>query len=82
MSVPTFEQRRAKILTLADLEHQTTLARTYVKKLRTKAKQQSSLAAKLEVNEDIKLAEKVVRELRLKSFDIEDELIARAASEG
>ncbi|MDE5179186.1 hypothetical protein [Vibrio fluvialis] len=82
MSVPTFEQRRAKILTLADLENQITLARTYVKKLRTKAKKQSSLAAKLKVNEDIKLAEKVVRELRLKSFDIEDELIARAATGG
>ncbi|MBY7854379.1 hypothetical protein KW429_11785 [Vibrio fluvialis] len=35
-----------------------------------------------EHKEDIKLAEKVVRELRLKSFDIEDELIARAATGG
>ncbi|MEI8659338.1 hypothetical protein [Vibrio sp. Hal054] len=77
MSIITFEQRKAKILTLEDLEHQISCARKYVKRLRCKAKKQDTLAAKLLINDDVKAAEKVFRDLRLASFDIEDEIKAK-----
>lgn len=75
MCIVTFEQRRAKIKTLDDLEEQIRLARHYVARLKRKAKNQTSLADKLAVHEDVKKAEQVSKRLRLASFDIEDEIL-------
>lgn len=78
MSVITFEQRRAKILKIEDVDTQITLARKHMKRLQTKAKNcTGTLAEKLAIHEKAKQAEKVFRELRMKSFDIEDELRAQ-----
>lgn len=76
MAVVTFEQRRAKIKTIDDLEEQIRLSRTYLKRLRLKAVNAATLDDKLAINEDVKAAEKVVRTLRYKSFEIEDEILA------
>nr|WP_229650426.1 hypothetical protein [Vibrio splendidus]MCC4883086.1 hypothetical protein [Vibrio splendidus] len=81
MSIITFEQRRAKIVTVEDLEHQIVLARKYFKRLKTEAKKcPGTLAEKLAINDKAKAAEQVCRELRMKSFDIEDEINAAKAA--
>lgn len=75
MAIITFEQRRAKITSVEELERQITLARKYMHRLQNKAKKcTGTLAEKLAIHEQAKAAEKVMRELRMASFDIEDEL--------
>lgn len=70
------KQRIAKIHTNDDLEKQIELSREYVKRLRNEAKKAGTLAEKLALNERLKEAERVNRELRRLSFDIEDALAA------
>lgn len=70
------KQRIAKIHTNDDLEKQIELSREYVKRLRNEAKKVGTLAEKLALNERLKEAERVNRELRRLSFDIEDALAA------
>lgn len=70
------KQRIAKIHTNDDLEKQIKLSREYVKRLRNEAKKADTLAEKLALNERLKEAERVNRELRRLSFDIEDALAA------
>lgn len=72
----TFEARLALIKTVDDLEQQISLARTYVKNLRAKAVKAGLLAEKLAINEQVKAAEQVLRQLRFRSFDIEDAINA------
>ena len=66
------KQRLAKIQTVDDAEKQMTLAKNYVKRLRTEAKKATTLAEKLALNEKLKAAETVLRKLRQMIFDIED----------
>jgi len=66
------KQRLAKIQTVDDAEKQLTLAKNYVKRLRTEAKKATTLAEKLALNEKLKAAETVLRKLRQMIFDIED----------
>lgn len=66
------KQRLAKIQTVDDAEKQLTLAKNYVKRLRTEAKNAPTLAEKLALNEKLKAAETVLRKLRQMIFDIED----------
>lgn len=66
------KQRLAKIQTVDDAEKQLTLAKKYVKRLRTEAKNAPTLAEKLALNEKLKAAEIVLRKLRQMIFDIED----------
>lgn len=70
------KQRIAKIHTNDDLEKQIELSRESVKRLRNEAKKAGTLAEKLALNERLKEAERVNRELRRLSFDIEDALAA------
>lgn len=70
----TCEQRIAKIKTVADIDDQLRKAKDYARRLRLAAIACPTLAEKLEMNEQVKEAERVVRQLRSKSFDIEDAL--------
>ena len=65
-------QRLEKIHTVDDAEKQLTLAKKYVRRLRTDAKKASMLADKLAIHEKLKDAEKVLRKLRQMIFDMED----------
>lgn len=76
--VPTFEQRRAKILTRDDLEKQMRLSVQYVKRIKNASRDPAlSLAQKIELGKLQKAAESVVRQLRRSVFDIEDEINAQ-----
>ena len=72
----TIEARLVLIKTEADLEQQITLAKAYVKKLRSKAVKAATLSAKLAINNQVQAAEHVSRQLRMRSFDIEDAIRA------
>lgn len=66
------KQRLAKIQTVDDAEKQLTLAKNYVKRLRTEAKNAPTLTEKLAIHEKLKASEIVLRKLRQMIFDIED----------
>lgn len=70
------KDRLAKIQTVDDAEKQLTLAKNYVKRLRTEAKNAPSLEEKLALNEKLKESESVLRKLRCMIFDIEDAIAA------
>lgn len=78
-NVPSFEERRAQIHTVDDIDIQIKRAKNYVRKLRSDAKKAEMLDEKLKINEFQKEAEKVFRKLRMASFDIEDEINASIA---
>lgn len=78
--VPQFEDRRAKIKTVDDIGKQVNLAKAYVSRVRTAAKKEKSLDGKLLLSVKIKEAEGVLRKLRVRFFDIEDEVITRNKS--
>ena len=73
----SFEQRKAQIKTVEDIDDQIRKAKKYASTLRAKAKAAKTLAEKLELNEQHKLAEKTLRQLRISSFDIKDEINAK-----
>lgn len=73
-SVPTFEQRRANIHTIADLDNELRKAKLYVRRLRKNAKDTETLELKIAIQQKVKVAEGVLRKLRTRYFDIEDEL--------
>jgi len=68
--------RIEKIKTPEDAEKQITLAKQYAMRLRAEAKKQQTLAEKVASQEKVKLAERVMRELRRLIWDIEDVLAA------
>lgn len=70
------KDRLAKIQTVDDAEKQLTLAKNYVTRLRTEAKNAPSLEEKLALNEKLKESESVLRKLRFMIFDIEDAIAA------
>ncbi|MBB6544806.1 hypothetical protein [Thalassotalea piscium] len=70
----TLEQRIAKIKTLEDVDIELTRAKKYAMGFRTKAKNASTLAEKLALGEKQKQAEKVLRQLRMAIWDIEDDI--------
>ncbi|WP_238321433.1 hypothetical protein [Vibrio casei] len=79
MSIVTFEQRKEKITKIEHIDEQIDLARSYVKRLRNKAKNcTGTLTEKLALNEDVKQAELAFRKLRMASFEIEDDLLAKS----
>lgn len=79
MSIITFEQRRSQMKTEEDIYRQIKLAESYAKSLHTKAKNcQGTLAEKLAIKDNAKKADEVTRKLKLRSFDIEDELRAES----
>lgn len=80
MSVPSFDQRRANINTLDDLDDELRKAKLYVRRARLTAKQAVSLDQKLKLQENVKDAERVLRTLRLRYFDIEDELLQQTGT--
>ncbi len=80
MSVPTFEQRRANIVTLDDLDNELRKAKLYIRRLRKNAKDAVTLDTKLAVQQNVKEAEAVLRKLRSKYFDVEDEITLQVQS--
>ena len=74
MRALTFSQRRAKIHTVDDIDNQLRLARQQLARIKRWVKSADLLCEKLERNEQLKIAQQTLRELRRKSFDIEDEL--------
>ena len=72
--VPSFADRRKKIHTVADIETQLIRAKGYVAQLKRDVKAASTFGEKLRLSEYHKEAERVLRQLRMASFDIEDEL--------
>jgi len=75
--VPSFAERRAKIKTVADIETQLALAKQYVASIKREMKGAPTLAAKQAIAEKVVDAERVLRRLRMESFDIEDEINAK-----
>ena len=74
MSVPTFEQRRANIQNVGDLDNELRKAKLYMRRLKKNAKEADTLESKIEIQQNVKVAEGVLRKLRTRYFDIEDEL--------
>lgn len=74
MSVPTFEQRRANIHNFDDLDNELRKAKLYIRRLKKNAKEADTLESKIEIQQKVKVAEGVLRKLRTRYFDIEDEL--------
>jgi hypothetical protein len=73
----TYEQRVAKMTKVGDETEQLRLAKIYVRKLRNDAKKGDTLAEKLRLQDIVKQAEAVVRQLRLNIFELEDMLRAK-----
>tara|TARA_R110001592_G_scaffold343046_1_gene633266 strand:- start:1152 stop:1427 length:276 start_codon:yes stop_codon:yes gene_type:complete len=76
--VKTFEQRVSEINTIEDIDRQLKLAKATVTRLRNKGKAEDTLAEKLAYHDAEKRAGAILRKLRHSSFDIEDELVAKA----
>ena len=74
--VPTYEQRRVKILFPDDIDSAIRVSKACVTRMRNFAKKASTLQLKLEINEHVKSAEGVLRRLRSSVFEIEDEVKA------
>jgi DNA-nicking Smr family endonuclease len=74
MSVPTFEQRRANIQSVDDLDNEVSKSKLYIRRLKKNAKEADTLESKIEIQQKVKVAEGVLRKLRTRYFDIEDEL--------
>ena len=68
--------RIEKINTPEDAEKQITLTKQYAMRLRAEAKKQKTLAEKVAYQEKVKLAERVLRDVRRLIWDIEDALKA------
>ena len=68
----TFEDRLQQIKTLDDVEVQMHRAKAYVMRLQRRAKAAETLQEKLEIGQQVKDAERVLRLMRRSVFDIED----------
>lgn len=68
--------RLNKITTVDDMEEQIRLAKRYMMRLRTAAKAKPTLDEKITVQRRAEDAEATLRQLRRKSFDIEDAINA------
>ena len=73
-TMPTLQQRIESIKTLEDIDKQMLLAGNYAKYLRKEAKAAEMLEEKLAINKLQKEAERIVRQLRMAIWDIEDSL--------
>lgn len=73
-NVPSFQERRAKIKTIKDLDKQLDLAQSYVRRVRNASKKPAALDLKLSLGEKVREADAVLRQLRQSVFDIEDEI--------
>lgn len=74
--IPTFADRRKRIHSIEDIDTQLGLAKAYVATLRRDMKKADSLEQKVQIGDAVIKAERVLRELRRASFDIEDEINA------
>tara|TARA_R110000868_G_scaffold243511_1_gene499487 strand:+ start:2161 stop:2412 length:252 start_codon:yes stop_codon:yes gene_type:complete len=78
----TYEQRVSEIKTVDDIDDQLRKAKQYTMKLRKEAKSDKlNLSQKLALQSKVQEAERILRKLRMASFDIEDEINAREAAE-
>jgi primosomal protein N'' len=75
-SIVSFEDRLAKIKTISDLDDQLRIAKAYVKSMRLKMNAASTLAEKTVAEKKFRASERVLRQLRMSYFDIEDRLSA------
>ncbi|WP_293648512.1 hypothetical protein [Thiolapillus sp.] len=74
MAVPTYEQRVARMKRPEDVDRELKRAKAYMMRLRGKMKKAASLDEKIQLEKDIKLAESVLRQLRLNIYELEDQL--------
>ncbi|WP_419607012.1 hypothetical protein [Thiolapillus sp.] len=74
MAVPTYEQRVARMKRPEDVDRELKRAKAYMMRLRGKMKKAASLDEKIQLEKDIKLAESVLRLLRLNIYELEDQL--------
>jgi hypothetical protein len=68
--------RLTKISQVEDIDKQIGLAKQYMMRLRTEAKAKPTLAQKIATQQKVQNAEKTLRRLRMRSFDIEDAIKA------
>ena len=71
----TFVERLQQIKTLDDVEVQMHRAKAYVMRLKRSAKAAETLQEKLNIGQQIKEAERVLRNMRRSVFDIEDAIM-------
>ncbi|WP_419604657.1 hypothetical protein [Thiolapillus sp.] len=74
MAVPTYEQRVARMKRPEDVDRELKRAKAYMMRLRGKMKKAASFDEKIQLEKDIKLAESVLRQLRLNIYELEDQL--------
>ncbi|WP_294042398.1 hypothetical protein [Thiolapillus sp.] len=74
MAVPTYEQRVARMKRPEDVDRELKRTKAYMMRLRGKMKKAASLDEKIQLEKDIKLAESVLRLLRLNIYELEDQL--------
>jgi len=73
---PTFADRRQQISTVEDIDIQLARAKAYVAQIKRDIKAASTLSDKEHLATYLKEAERTLHQLRMASFDIEDELRA------
>ena len=71
----TFEERLQQIKTLDDVEVQMHRAKAYVMRLKRNARDAETLKEKLDIGQQVKDAERVLRNMRRPVFDIEDAIL-------
>ena len=71
----TFEERLQQIQTLDDVEVQMHRAKAYVMRLKRNARDAETLKEKLDIGQQVKDAERVLRNMRRSVFDIEDAIL-------
>lgn len=77
MKVISYDDRVSKIKSEEDINIQLNLAKSYTKRLRTKARKAGILEEKIQLNECVKKADITLRKLRLNAFDLEDIFIVK-----
>lgn len=74
INIPTYEHRLSCIRSEGDIEKQIRLAKACVTRVHNAGKNAESLETKLVLHQKRNLAQEVVRQLRLKYFEIQDDI--------
>lgn len=77
-NVPTLESRVARITNVDELNEEIRKAKTYVMTIRKHVKKADGKVDRDAMNDALTKAERVLRQLRLKYFDIEEAVMSRA----
>ena len=80
-NVPTFESRVAKVTSIEQLDEEMRKAKAYAMTIRKHLKEAKSEDDRAVMNDVLNKAERVLRQLRSKYFEIEEEIIAKESKE-